>query len=363
MTLPVALTRLVGRIPRYVLIPLAALALVYLGEAVFVATFGQPLTRSGVIQRRVHPLPNPTFYGWDSHLYFQKVDRYEDPAFPPAYPMLLKLMEITGINRFAGAQVINFVSHLFIVFGIYAYLARLRVRPDYLLVIASIFFFPAHNVYHAAYAESAFLALSIWGAVFFYRGRPGITALLLTIALLFRTQGVFLAAAFFALEGAGQVERKSFNVRSLLVAGLPLMVGLLWNVLAYSYLFHVSYADLFAGWREDWTHEKVLLYLAFEGRWTEVVFFWFSLGALAVLYRLGMHLEFLYLAFFHLSFLLHVYRPFAYSRYLSAFFPVVVVGVALLETFPRAKPFYLAGIYFLSCYYQFGLFSGLEGEP
>lgn len=329
------------------------------------------------ILRPTWRLPVWILQGWDTAYYrelFHSIDRY---PFPPLYPLTLRLISFIGhYHKLAferSAVVLNLLSHVTIAAGIAYYLRkdeRTKDTPAWAVALL-ILFFPWHNVFFAAYSESYFLALTLIAFCLRAKGWIGWGSLLAGVSALVRTMGTFLVLAFVAEQLFYSVRERQVRWRKLLLAlpGLAVVAG--WH--------------LFLGWhgttveRENapWVdslvqgavppHQNpylwVLRYLCFAGRPIDVLPFWVGLIALAYCAVKRRPLEFCYIAVFYLSLAIHIYRPFAWSRYVSVLFPVQVMVADLLKNRPRSIAVLLVLSVVHSYRIQIELFSGRAGEP
>jgi hypothetical protein len=106
----------------------------------------------------------------------------------------------------------------------------------------------------------------------------------------------------------------------------------------------------------------VLHYLAI-GSPIDVVAFWVSLVTIIYCGRKKRYVEMFYILVFYLSLAFYIYRPFAWTRYVSILFPIQIMIADVLKNRPRLTAALLM-VSVGACYYvQAGLFQGQMGEP
>jgi hypothetical protein len=322
-------------------------------------------------------LPAWIFIAWDATYYRGLFENIHHFAFPPGYPLTLRgICEVFGIGRNAFAKssiLLNILSHAIIAVGLTWYLRndpRTRTIPAWAPALL-IFFFPWHNVFFAAYAESFFLALTVLAFCFRAKGWLATASLIAGASLLVRTMGTFLVFALIAEQVFYCLRDRKIYWRKVLLAssGLVFVVG--WHVFLYSR--GTTAMREVAPWVDDMVNGTVppgqspfvwvLKYLCWQGRWIDVLPFWLGIAAMTYCAVKRRPLEFFYIALFYLSLAMHIYRPFPWSRYVSVLFPLQI----MLCDFFRERPRALAVITSLSiihCYrIQIELFAYRAGEP
>lgn len=383
-----------------------------------VAGFQRPL-----LHRPLRMLPNPVFDGWDSRHYRALADEYAHPAWPPLYPMAVLLLshilqpaipspgnssgqpfaeEAVSADAFRGAaQLINLASMVAIAALLPAFL-RLYRPPEFrspaptksderalmerdVAAVLFVFFFPGHNVFFAAYTEGLFLALSLAALVFYRRQQWLLSGIMLGLMVLTRYQGIFLAVAIPALHlleggpgaagtegtGAWMAKRhRGFAVLLRLSAGVLMFavwvpVAIYWT--GQSPFAAVSpWSDSLVGTHiQDGTepHLWVFQYLVWNGPGSDRLWFLVLIAGTLYLWWKGERVGALFLTLFLLSFLVHVYRPFAFSRYMSALAPVYLLFDLWIGRYPILRMLVLPAALAYSIHTQLLLFSGLFGEP
>lgn len=149
------------------------------------------------------------FYArWDSYRYVLIAqDGYENPklaTFFPGYPILMRIADMVLLSpffeedaknsrmAFAG-MLVSAVTSLIAAWGMLVF-SRERLGDEesafrstfYLLI------FPTAMFMVQVYTESAYLAVSLWGLIFVYRGKWGYAVPLVIYATLTRPTGIFL---------------------------------------------------------------------------------------------------------------------------------------------------------------------------
>ncbi len=376
------------------------LAAVYFIHGAFVGTFADMLLvlkksqGLGVldVSRPLKFLPNSVFWGWDGEVYRALSQKYEHAIWPPLYPLTLRLLEWpvpAGRPSFPIAvQLLNFCSHIAMAAGLSAAGRAWGLRSDRrACVILCVFFFPGNNVYFAAYSESLFLAFAVWCCVLYERRQLAVAGLLGALAVLTRNMGVFLAVALLAAEvwrlwgtRATRSETPGQNPTDGDVVGavrfaahpawaaLPLATALGWYCLAMV-LFGAAPAEAAGGFADElrravptgWS-PRVWVAVELLSNWRSAPLVLATLAAVPILLWRRRVVEGLFVAAFLASFLVYLYRPYPYTRYLSVLYPVVLLYVGAV----RSRLVLLVAV--LLCvvyseYRQLILFSGWAGEP
>ncbi|HSH38371.1 MAG TPA: hypothetical protein VK993_06270 [Chthoniobacterales bacterium] len=330
------------------------------------------------IVRPFSSIPAYVYTGWDGALYRNLYNNYDRYYWPPLYPFALRLVtfvfdvdEPTAFEK--SALILNFISHIVILIAITRYVrqdARLQGVAPWLIALL-LFFFPFHNVFFAAYSESFYLAITILALVLHQNERVGAASLLAGVASLTRMMGSFLALAFFLEQLLYCIRDRTVYWRKLLFASFGIIIFLGWHTTLR--LLGTTAVASNADWISDLLVNHVpeganpklwvLKYLAFSPRYLEVIAFWMSLltvGYCAVRKR---YVEMFYIGGFYLSLAFYLYRPFAWTRYVSVLFPIQI----MLADWLRAKPRLAAAMLVVSagtCYFiQRELFQGRMGEP
>lgn len=326
-------------------------------------------------------LPLYIFVGWDSDWYARLFNNYDTYSWPPVYPYLLRLISTILAfeeNQFVkSAVLVNLCSYFAISFYFWKYVGFYYSHHSrHRAVLFStgtclLFTYPGHNVFFAAYAESLFLALTL-GAIYFYlKGSMGIASLLVSISTLTRNMGVFLCAALI-LDGFVKFYQKEITLKQLGTLCLAPMPFVAWSI----YLYVVVDANMFAA-QQPWIAELitnhgispeenpkvwVIKYLFFSQK-KEALFNWICIGFIAILGVKKRSPEFLYAAILYTSLVVHTYRPFPWTRFLSTLFPLYLVGAELLLNNPKLRHLTLVASAIISIYYQTSLFLNKIGEP
>ena len=364
---------------------LLAVIIAYAIHGVFVSTFGRLIPYNSEFfaldtlktVRPIKLLPNHTFFGWDGEHYRRLMDGYTHSVWPPLYPMILKffgyLIPSEKIRYEAGVQIINFISHITFVIGIFAYSKEKNIASfNIFTIILLIFFFPGHSVFFAAYSESLFLALTVWAFVFYLRKKYFLAGILCSLSVLTRYMGIFLAGAFLIVEAVLFIKDKKFIFRSFFASLIPLATFFIWYFIALyglnSDIFNASHE-----WRDALIQNHVtpgmnpklwvLQYLTWTGPGnTRLIFYLTVMGAI-LLYRRKMHVEFVYVALFLGSFAISLYRPFPFTRFVSVLFPLVFVYASYINKNNYVRLFVVFVSIVYSEFMQIFLFKGWFGEP
>jgi hypothetical protein len=263
--------------------------------------------------------------------------------------------------------------HGTIVWGIARYIrddASLRgVSPWFVTFL--VFFFPGHNVFFAAYSESFYLAVTIIAFILHKQGRLGWASLMAGISSLVRTMGVFLALGLFLEQLFYCLRDRKFYWRPLIQASWGLVIVGLWNVAV-----KVFFGKTLVGEEAEWIGELlrvhvppganaklwVLHYLAI-GSPMDVAAFWMSMATIIYCGVKKRHAEMFYILVFYLSLAFFIYRPFAWSRYVSVLFPIQIMVADAVKGRPRLAAALLMMSVGASYYVQVALFEGRIGEP
>lgn len=336
---------------------------------------------AGNVADLIRPFPGIPAYiynGWDSVLYRNLYNNYDRFNWPPLYPFALRLVTfVFGLeepNAYEkSALLLNVASHAAIVAGLVQYVKR----DDRLASIAPwviaffLFFFPFHNVFFAAYSESFYLALTLVAFLLHQKGRVGFGSLFAGLASLVRMMGSFLALAFIAEQVFYCIRDRRIYWRKLLFSSLGVAVVIGWhgtlNLLGTTAVASNTdwISDLLVNHVPQGANPKlwVLRYLAFSPRIFEVVAFWASMLAILYCARKKRYLEMFYIGTFNLSLVFYLYRPFAWTRYVSVLFPIYIMLADWLQTKPRLTTALLL-MSTGTCYFvQRKLFMGQMGEP
>lgn len=327
---------------------------------------------------RPYPLvPAWIFTGWDATHYRGLFGDIHHFAFPPGYPLTLRgICEVFGIGRNAFAKsalLLNILSHAIIAVGFTWYLRndpRTRTIPAWAPALM-IFFFPWHNVFFAAYAESFFLALIMLAFCFRAKGWLAAASLIAGASLFVRTMGTFVVFALIAEQVFYCLRDRKIHWRAVLLASSGLIFVAAWHLFLWSR--GTSAMREIAPWINDLVtgsvppgqspHVWVLRYLSWEGRWIDVLPFWVGVAGMVYCAIKRRPLEFFYIALFYLSLAVHIYRPFPWSRYVSVLFPVQIMLADLFRERPRALAVLVALSIIHSYRIQIELFAARAGEP
>lgn len=323
-------------------------------------------------------LPAYVYNGWDGDVYRSLYNHYDRFFWPPLYPFSLRLITfVFGLRDpqafEKSAVILNLISHAAIIGGIARYLRRdISVRGVAPWVVAFfIFLFPFHNVFFAAYSESFYLAITVCAFLLHQQGKPGAASFLAGMASLIRMMGSFLVVAFVAEQVFYCIRDRRFYWRNLLLASLGVWVVVGWHVILR--FLGTTAVGSNADWISDLlTHHVppgadaklwVFKYLAFSPRVLEVIAFWLSMLGIAYCGYRKRYAEMFYIGAFNLSLVFYLYRPFAWTRYVSVLFPVQIMIADFLRDKPRVATALLIASA-ASCYWvQRALFQGQMGEP
>jgi hypothetical protein len=269
--------------------------------------------------------------------------------------------------------VLNVFCHATIIRGLAVYLKkdpRVSDIPAWLVAFL-IFFFPFHNVFFAAYAESLYLALTVTALLQHQARRLGTASVLAGIASWVRLMGVFLAVGLLAEQLLYSVRDRRIYWRNILLALTGVAIVAAWHIWLRS--LSTDAVTLNASWIDDLMKNHVppgenakwwvFKYLSFSPRYAEVITFWASVAAILYTLWRRRYAEMFYIAAFNLSLVVYLYRPFPWTRYASVLFPVQIMIADWLKDKPRLAAAVVtvsAG----SCYLvQRKLFGNVFGEP
>jgi hypothetical protein len=355
---------------------LITLLLVYLVQFTF-----QYLFQVGGILQLPRPLgliPTYLYVGWDAayyrHFFAEAYDRF---LWPPLYPFTLRLIQF--LFRFHDlafekcAVILNLCSHGFIVWGISRYVAHDPDLDPTVGWIAAflIFFFPGHNVFFAAYTESYYLAVTI-GAFLLRQKRYLLGASVSAgVSALIRTMGSFLALAFFLEQVLICIRQRRVRWRPLFASAAGLIIVAGWNL-----GLRVVAGRTMIGEEAEWINELlrvhippgmnpklwVLHYLTI-GSPIDVVAFGISIIGIIYCFARRRDAEALYILIFYATLAFYIYRPFAWTRYVSVLFPLQLMVGRLLANRPRTTAATIAACAASACYIQLRLFQNQLGEP
>ena len=335
----------------------------------------------GNVHDIVRPFPRLAAYvynGWDGVLYRNLYHHYDRFNWPPLYPFALRF--ITFVFHFKdpnafekSALLLNLFSHAVIIAGI----ARYVRRDERLAGVApwfpafALFFYPFHNVFFAAYSESFYLALTIVAFLCHQRQRIGAASFVAGVASLVRMMGSFLAFAFAAEQVFYCLRDRKIYWRNLALSSIGLAVVVAWHgtlklIGTDAIVSNADWvSDLLTNHVPKGANAKlwVFTYLAFSPRVLEVTAFWFSILAAAYCAWKKRYAEMFYIAAFNLSLCVYLYRPFAWTRYVSVLFPIQIMLADLTKNKPRLAAAILIASAGTSYFVQRNLFQGLMGEP
>ena len=335
----------------------------------------------GNVSDIVRPFPSVPAYiynSWDAAIYRGLYANYDRYFWPPLYPFALRLITwVFGLDDphafEKSALVLNILSHAFIIWGIARYVQRdqrLQGIAPWLLAFL-LFFYPLHNVFFAAYSESFYLALTVLAFLLHQKERIGAASLVAGVASLTRMMGSFLALAFLGEQILYCVRDRTIYWRRLLSASAGIIIFVGWH-LTLRFLGTTAVASN-ADWISDLLINHVppgrnpklwvLEYLAFSPRLLEVIAFWLSIATIVYCALKKRYVEMFYIAGFYLSLAFYLYRPFAWTRYVSVLFPIQIMLADFLRTRPRLATAMLIVSTGTCYFFQRKLFAGQMGEP
>ena len=330
------------------------------------------------IVRPFASIPAYIYNGWDSVLYRNLYNNYDRFNWPPLYPFALRLVTfVFGLEDphqyEKSALLLNVASHAVIIAGLARYLKR-DERLDGVLpwVIAFLlFFFPFHKVFFAAYSESFYLAITVAAFLQHQKGRIAVASALAGVASLVRMMGSFLALAFLAEQIFYCIRDRKIHWRNLLFSSFGLLIVFGWH--ASLRLLGTTAVASNTDWISDLLINHVpkganpklwvLQYVAFSARILEVAAFWLSMAAIAYCAWKKRYAEMFYIAAFNLSLAFYLYRPFAWTRYVSVLFPIYIMVADWLRAKPRLTCAVLITCTATCYFFQRKLFMGQMGEP
>jgi hypothetical protein len=238
------------------------------------------------------------------------------------------------------------------------------------VVVFLVLFYPGHNVFFAAYAESYFLALTVVALLLRQREHVAAASLIAGLASLVRIMGSFLVVALFAEQVFYCIRDRKLHWQRLLAASLGLCMVAGWQ-LALSLngtnsvaAGHEWVRELVANHVPPGTNPKlwVLQYVSFSWH-AEPIAFWVSIVAIGYCGWKRRYAEMFYIVAFYLSLAVYIYRPFPWTRYVSVLFPIQLMIADVLKNKPRLTCAVLMISAATCCYIQRDLFRDYYGEP
>ncbi len=180
-------------------------------------------------------------------------------AFLPLYPLLMRGLIAAGLGgATAGFLLANLCLLGFMLLG-YAYLARLRERPDPLLFFGFLLAFPYGFYLSLPYTESLYALLATGALLALRRGPNGMAACLISLLGVTRVTGIVLLPALtwrLFTPAWRQLRRGQARQAALTAADalLPLGIAALGLSLFMAYLYlHVGdalgFLHIQAGWQ------------------------------------------------------------------------------------------------------------------
>ena len=330
------------------------------------------------IVRPFASIPAYVYNGWDGGQYRALYHNYDRYNWPPLYPFTLRLFtfvfRLEDPHAFEkSALLVNLVSHAVIVAGLGAYAnrdERLRGAAPWVIGFL-IFFYPFHNVFFAAYSESFYLAITVVAFLLHQQGRLGYASACAGAASLVRMMGSFLVLALVAEQVFYCIRDRTIYWRKLLLASVGLLIVFGWH--GTLQLLGTGAVASNREWIADLlTHHIppgenaklwVLRYVSYSPRILEVAAFWTSIVAIGYCAFKKRYAEMFYIGFFNLSLAFYLYRPFAWTRYVSVLFPIYLMVADWLRGKPRLTATFLIASA-ATCYlFQRKLFAGQMGEP
>ena len=353
----------------------------------------------------LHPIkiiPSYLFVGWDSVWYKNLFIKYDSFVFPPMYSFTLRFISfLFQFKEYAfekSAVILNFISHIVIVKALYIYCKGLTEKKfPVWIVVFSLFFYPGHNTFFAGYTESFFLAITIIIFILRQKNKLVLASIIAGFACLLRTFAVFLVVALLLEQIFFSIRDKKIRWREIASVTPGCIIFLCWNVFVYFYSrnFMVGQHDvlvkdllsLYSHYAPDKAYKEMgqydlwikdlLTYHVPQGVnpkwWTfkylffsnhkEFIYVWFSIIGAIYLFLRKQYLGFFYILLFYFSMIIYTYRPFAFSRYISAFFPCFLMIAEILKERPRLQVVVISSFVIISYYFQTQLFLGFLGEP
>lgn len=345
-------------------------------HVIFIRFYAKSFNLHNILRHPIKIIPSYLFFGWDSAWYKNLFYKYDSLIFPPMYPLTLRLIAfLFQFKQMAfekSAVILNFVSHILIVNGLYLYCKKLSGKQvQAWIVVLILFFYPGHNVFFAAYSDSFFLAVTIFVFVLRQNNKLLLSSILAGFACLIRTFAMFLCFALIAEQIFLSIKDKKIRVKELMLVSPGFLIFLFWNLYIYlithnniTALYEKWTADLLsyhipAGTNPQWWSFKYL----FISMHKECIYTWFSIIGAIYLGIRKRYLEMFYILLFYFSLAFYIYRPFAFSRYVAAFFPCFLIIAEILRNRPRLQITVLSSFIVISYYFQIRLFLGFLGEP
>lgn len=326
---------------RDAVLALSAVVFCWLAHELFVRLAAPLVVEQSPFVQPLRFVPLHIAADWDSNYYRLNFDHYQYYAWPPLYTetlrLVARLLRPAGDAFLASALVVNALAQLALGWSLVRLVGveeaarggqasslRRWLAPVLLLL------WPLHNVFNAAYSESLFVALAA-GCVLAWRlERFVVASLLVALAFLTRTAGLFLIAGL-----AADSLYRSWRDRSWFTARqLPGLVGIATVVGWQTWLRRVHGVDmesLQAPWIEELVRVHVTpgveprLWVAAQllfVRVPDVLAVWLAIAVTVVALRRRRMLEAGWVGSYLASFALHVYRPFSVPRLLSIIFPL-----------------------------------------
>jgi hypothetical protein len=324
----------------------------------------------------LRPLPLSILTGWDGAWYKQLFEHYDRYTWPPLYPLTLRAVAfVFGFREMAfekASLLVNVVSHAGVVVGVMLYLrsSGIRTAGAWLLPFV-LLFYPGHNTFFASYAESLFLAVTVFAFVLWRCERYLPAAVLAGVASLIRYMGFFLCLALVLEQLLRSLLDRRLHVRGLAAAGLSCLFFGFWNL----YIYAVGSTDAVQGnsqWVTDLVQHHVtpgmdprlwtFRYIVLPGH-KEWIYFWASIVVAAYCLWRRLYLEAFYILLFDASLAFYTYRPFSWSRWASVLFPWALLITDLVRRRPQLQVALAVCFLAISFHYQIMLFLPAMGEP
>jgi Gpi18-like mannosyltransferase len=247
-------------------------------------------------------------------------------AFPPGYPLLIRLASWTGVGEVAGGVLVANVFQMVAVFLLYVLALRYLGRSAALLAAALFAFFP-YNLLSGtmAYSDAIFTSFSIASWLLFERKSYGWCGVMVLLASLMRFQGVLLYPLYSVILVWRDRKILSLGyVKSLLSLNVSAVFILYWILffIPSSGMSYNNIQELY--WEGGFKYPLAsLIYIVnnLPVTFHNIPFIVFIVVAGALSYKLAPELGFYSLVFIAFYFSFSGVKAYSISRYLGTIWP------------------------------------------